>query len=225
MAGQRLNSYKGRLTANQIAEGMNAANANASRLAEDARHLMEAGRYPTAAALAILAIEEAGKSSILRGLALARDDQDVSQCWKDYRSHRSKNAAWILPQLVADGARSLDDLRPLVDESSDHPHVLDNLKQIGLYTDCLGNAHWSIPTEIIDEKLAAMLIQTAELFARSRSEVRPEEIEAWIKHIGPVWKTTMPAMRAALIAWSREMKERGIVPENHDFERFVTEGL
>lgn len=225
MAGERLNTYKGSLSANQIAEGINAANANASRLAEDARLMLDAARYPTATALAILAIEEAGKGSILRSLALARDAQETAQCWKDYRSHRSKNVAWILPQLVSQGARSLEDLRPLFEESADHPHVLDQVKQISLYTDCLGKAHWSNPTDVIDEKLAKILVHTAELFARSRSEVSSDEIEAWARHLGPVWKTTMPAMRAALIAWSEEMKERGILPEDYDMERFVTEGL
>jgi AbiV family abortive infection protein len=38
--------------------------------AEDARLLLEAGRCPTAASVAALAIEEAGKPAILRTLAL-----------------------------------------------------------------------------------------------------------------------------------------------------------
>ena len=58
--------YRGRLTNRQIAEGMTAAAANARRLLSDAVLLLEAERWPTAAALAILAIEEAGKQAILR---------------------------------------------------------------------------------------------------------------------------------------------------------------
>jgi AbiV family abortive infection protein len=45
---------------------MNAAIANAQRLAEDAQLLLDAERFPSAASLAILALEEAGKVIILR---------------------------------------------------------------------------------------------------------------------------------------------------------------
>ncbi len=86
---------------------MNAARANAKRLVEDARRLLDKGCHASAAALAILAIEEAGKVSILRALSVARDDQDMKETWRDYRSHAKKNMAWILPQLAAQGARDL----------------------------------------------------------------------------------------------------------------------
>jgi AbiV family abortive infection protein len=68
---QREKGYSGPLDALKVAEGINAANRNAQRLATDARILLDVKRYPTAAALAALSIEEGGKSSILRGLALA----------------------------------------------------------------------------------------------------------------------------------------------------------
>ena len=45
-------------------------------------------------------------------------------------------------------------MSPLFDETSDHPFVLDNLKQLGFYTDCLGKATWALPWKVIDEDLA-----------------------------------------------------------------------
>ena len=63
--------------------------------------MLEARRYETAAALAILAIEESGKISLLRELALATDDRDAKDSWKRLRSHTAKNAMWIFPELVA----------------------------------------------------------------------------------------------------------------------------
>jgi len=54
---KRLNSYKGRLSHRQIADGMNAANRNARRLFEDVQVLLDAQRYASAASLAILSIE------------------------------------------------------------------------------------------------------------------------------------------------------------------------
>lgn len=171
MAKKELDKYKGRLTAEEVADGMNAAERNAMRLAEDAELLLEGGRFPSAAALAILAIEEAGKVTILRQLSLNQDDDKArNDCWRDYRSHTKKNVSWPLPQLVAAGARSLDDFSPLFSKGAYHPFLLDQVKQISLYTDCLGDAHWSEPAEVINEDLAKMLVRSALAFKTSQHD-------------------------------------------------------
>lgn len=219
---KKLNGYKGTLTPQQIADGINAANKNANRLASDAKILLDAGRYPSATSLAILSIEESGKASILRALSLSRDEKEVVECWRDYRSHSKKNISWILPELVAKGARRLEDLRPIFDEASDHPYLLDQLKQIGFYTDCLGQAHWSIPEDVIEESLAKTLVQIAKVFSKNREETSVLEIELWIKHMKPVWKTSLTAMKAALINWSKEMIANSLSSrELDDMEKFV----
>src|SRR2546428_49754 len=107
MKDRVLNPYWGRLPTEKIAEGMNVARANAARLAADGRMMFEAQRYETAGALAILAIEEFGKLSLLRELALAADDREAKDAWRKLRSHTAKNAMWIFPELVARGARRL----------------------------------------------------------------------------------------------------------------------
>src|SRR5215204_5498630 len=96
----RPQEYRGPLTPSQIAEGMNAASRNACRLVADAKILFEAGRLPTAAAIAALSIEESGKISILRGLATATTSEDIKAAWHAYREHRSKNGAWVLLELA-----------------------------------------------------------------------------------------------------------------------------
>jgi AbiV family abortive infection protein len=221
----KLDAYRGRLSPAQIADGMNAAESNARRLLEDAETLLVAGRFPTAASLAILSIEEAGKVTILRSLALSSSDADLVDAWRNYRSHTQKNVAWILPELAASGARRLDDLRPLFDKASDHPFVLDQVKQLGFYTDCLGKAHWSIPADVVDEKLAGMLVSTARIFAQNRTH-SVREIELWIEHIGPVWKRDAGWMKQALINWYAAMQEAGLAPEGpNEMERFIREGV
>jgi AbiV family abortive infection protein len=221
----KLDAYRGRLSAAQVADGMTAAERNARRLLEDAQSLLAAGRFPTAASLAILSIEEAGKVTILRSLAVSTSDADLVEAWRSYRAHTKKNVAWILPELAASGARRLDDLRPLFDQNSDHPFVLDQLKQLGFYTDCLGKAHWTIPEEVIDQKLAEMLVSTARILAQNRPHpVR--EIELWIEHIGPVWKRDAAWMKQALINWHAAMQESGLAPEGpNEMERFIRKGL
>ncbi len=105
MKSTKLDAYRGPLDCAQAAEGINAANANARRLAADAQTLLDAGSYASAVSLAALAIEESGKVSILRAIVLAEDEQSLKLEWKRYRSHTSKNCHWIFADLVAKGAK------------------------------------------------------------------------------------------------------------------------
>jgi len=221
MAKKRLNQYKGKLSARKIAEGINAARQNAKRLADDAELLLENKRYPSATCLAILSIEESGKSSILRELSVARDGKDLKESWKRFRTHTSKNAAWILADLLKSGARKLEDFRPMFENDAEHPFLLDHVKQIGFYTDCLGNSNWSIPENAIDEGLSKMLVGLAKVFA-SKKRMTEKEIELWIKHIGPVWKQNMGWMQQALKNWYCEMQECSLAPEGENaMEDFI----
>jgi AbiV family abortive infection protein len=215
MAKMKLNQYNGKLSAREVAEGINAARQNANRLVDDAELLLENKRYPSAACLAILSIEESGKSSILRELSVARDCTDLKESWKRYRSHTSKNAAWILADLFKSGARKLEDFRPMFENDAEHPFLLDHVKQIGFYTDCLGNSSWSIPENVIDERLSKIFVGLAKVFV-SKKSMTEKEIELWIKHIGPVWKQNMAWMQQALKNWYGEMQECGLAPEGEN---------
>lgn len=219
---KKLASYKGRLSFAQIAEGMTAASENAARLAQDAKLLLDAGRLPTACSLAALSIEESGKVSILRAMSLVRDDNELKDEWKRYRSHTNKNVQWLFPQLVAQGARKLDDFRPLFEKDAEHPYLLDQVKQLGFYTDCLGNSgHWSIPEEVIDSELAAQIVATAELLS-SASPTSKREIELWVKHVGPVWKKDLSLMKCAVANWYQAMQEEGLAPDGENgMEKFM----
>ena len=215
MSKRHLNSYKGKLNPDQIANGINAAIHNANRLAEDAQILLGACRYPTAASVAVLSIEESGKISVLRRLALAETDEEASRIWKDYRSHTKKNFLWLMPQLIMKGARRLDDFRPLFEHEADHTYILDQVKQISFYTDCLGEAHWSEPTKVIDKELATMLVQIAKIFA-SKNRVTVKEIELWIKHIGRSKNETLKEQKESLLHWYAEMQELELAPKGQD---------
>lgn len=204
---------------------MNVATANARRLAEDADILLASGRFPTAGSIACLSIEESGKVSILRQLATATSNVEVTEAWRSYRSHTRKNVQWLLPQLAMQGARKLDDLRPLFDEGSDHPYELDHLKQLGFYTDCLDKRRWSLPTEVIDEQLASMLVRTAKLLV-SKREVSSQEIDLWMLYVGSAPKSDINQMKQALVDWYTAMQEAGLRPQgSNEMERFIIEGV
>lgn len=222
---KKLDAFRGKLSASDIAKGMTVAGRNARRLADDAATLLAVGSFPTAASLSALAIEEAGKASILRALALARNDAEIKDEWKAYRSHTSKNTKWLLPILTASGARTLDDFRQLFDQDSDHPFLLDHLKQLGFYTDCLGTGNWAIPTEVVDEDLARMLVNVADVLAKDK-DVSEKEIELWIEHVGPVWKKDSAWMKTALVNWYTAMQVAGLAPEGENkMEQFINHGI
>jgi len=216
-----LGQWKNSLKPAQIAAGMNAANDNARRLSEDAEILFNLDRFPSAISLSILSIEESGKVSILRELSLAKNGDEVKAAWKAYRSHTKKNVMWLFPPLVSSGANKLEDFKSLFGDKTEHPLLLDNLKQIGFYTDCLGKAHWSVPDQIIDKETAQKTLKIAKVMCKD-SIYTSKEIELWVKHIKPVWKGPMELMKQALNNWFEEMLKENLITEGeYNFKDFV----
>lgn len=225
MSKKKLEQYKEALTAKQIVEGINTARVNAQRLADDAALLLENKRYPSSVSLAVLSIEESGKKSILRSLALARNEKEIAEAWHDYRSHTKKNVIWPFLDLVKKGTRRLDDFSGLFDDKSEHPYLLDIIKQLGFYTDCLGKANWSVPNEVIDKSLAQSIVNIAKILALGH-EVTEKEIELWIKYLKPVWKNRKELMEFALVKWHEEMQREGLALKGEDgMEKFIVDGL
>lgn len=223
-SNNRLAAYNGKLTASDISYGINIANANAKRLADDAEILLTAGRIPTAASLAVLSIEESGKVTIFRQLATSTTNE-INAAWKSYRNHVKKNSQWLLLDLALNGgAKTLDDFRPLFDEN-EHAIILDNIKQLGFYTDCLGDKNWSIPEQFIDEELACYLVKIAKLLVGKR-EITLKEIELWIEYLGNVPTGDLNLGKEALIRWYAAMQEAGLYKEGvNGMETFITEGI
>lgn len=202
-----LNQYEGPLTPAQVAKGISAAQENARRLLDDAKVLLDAGRLPSAAALAILSIEERGKTFLLKRLALGGGTAGLKKTWREYRNHRSKNTGWIIPQLAHEGARTLHGMATAVDANAEHAWLLDALKQISLYTDCLGKAHWSVPSEVIDEALVRSLVASAEMMWGGRS-VSEREIELWVEIVGP--HVSRSSMSEAIVQFQHALVAEGI---------------
>ena len=170
------NQYSSFLTSAQIADGINLAKRSSRRLLEDAKILLKNGRYPSAAALAILSIEENGKELVLRQLAVCLRTEKTAPFWKKYRNHTEKNKAWILP-LIASEHDTLQGLfRAVFDSNSDHPEVLDWVKQASVYSDCVGRGEWQDPEQLIDELHATRLIEIADHMQGTRGDITEEEL-------------------------------------------------
>lgn len=181
---KNLNQYRDFLTPAQAAEGMNAAMANAKRLACDAELLLAHGRFATAASIAILAIEELGKTGILRGIARASTKSEVQAEWRQYRKHTAKNFLALMPDLVRNGARQMGDfIGMFTEERESERSQFDVVKQLGFYTDCCGAVHWSLPDQVIDEKLATSIVDWAITLTANKQRVTEQEIDLWAWHM------------------------------------------
>ena len=44
-------------------------------------------------------------------------------------------------KMFSKGARRADEFGSLFEPAAEHPYILDQLKQVSIYTDCLGKAH------------------------------------------------------------------------------------
>ncbi|MGE4064266.1 MAG: AbiV family abortive infection protein [Rhodospirillaceae bacterium] len=202
-----LSPFRGPLTANEVAEGINAAIRNAKRLAADAKILLDAKRYPSAASMAALSVEESEKVSTLRAMCLARSKSELLGAWKDYRAHHPKNTAWILSELVQKGARHLSEFKDATDTNGETVEVLDMLKQLGFYTDSYRKGFWTEPSTMIDATVARTLVEIAESMC-AKAEVTPREIELWVEHVGPAWLSRK--MPDALMRWAKAMEKEGL---------------
>ncbi|PKV49591.1 AbiV family abortive infection protein [Aquimarina sp. MAR_2010_214] len=206
--------YKNKLDAKSASEGIQLAKENAKSLLIDAELLFENGRFERSVSLAILSIEESGKSSIIRTILITDDPKELKKEWQNYRKHTAKNLSWILPELVTKGARNIENFRPIFDSQSDHGQILDNLKQLSFYTDVFLSKKWSIPKNVIDKEIAEMILLSARILTDKGDNdgIDSEEgLKLWIKHIKPVWQTSMSKMKYAIIGCYKEAAELGII--------------
>jgi AbiV family abortive infection protein len=214
--------YRGRLTPAQVADGINAANANARRLAGDAQALFDRASFATAASLAILAIEENGKAGILRRVLTAATDEELRECWKHYRRHSEKNHFLLIWDALKSGAAKLADFGHIfTDDTEDARRSFDLVKQFGFYTDCCGDAHWAVPAEVVDREFAGLMIRLADVITKDRHTVTARKMELWAEHM------RNGATGENLLAWCWAAQAEQLHPEGYaeEMERMITVGF
>jgi extradiol dioxygenase family protein len=90
--------------------------------------------------------------------------------------------------------------------------VLEALKQAALYTDAYGACRWSLPEDAIPSDFAGSIVSVARRLSQAGSAMTSvQELELWVKHVGPVWKKEMWEMSQALAACYAEAEERGLL--------------
>jgi len=176
----RRGSFRGVLSPAQCAEGINLVRENAQRLIEDARVLFLAGRYPSAAQQAILAIEESGKEAILRLLAAAETREQARACWRDFCDHSKKNIRWAATMIADLGHGFREMLASTQDEQL--IKAIERFKQLAIYVDCLDQGTWTAPVQFVERDAAADLIDRAQRLSSTLPPATEREIEIAARH-------------------------------------------
>lgn len=214
--------FKGAITPEEAARGMDVAFRNARSLIDDAQALLAAGRWPRAVALAIVAVEEAAKPGVLRGLLLAGTDEVRRREWRAYRTHTEKNAmtrfmAYVLTFMKKSKRVPLiEDMRPFFSDK-DSRRDIELLKQFAMYTDCVDDVRWTMPDELFDESAARAFVTVADEVVGSGPGAMTslEELRLWVKHLAPTWGTDMESMKKSLAECYEEAADarvlRGVV--------------
>jgi AbiV family abortive infection protein len=224
-----LRPYRGPLTDEQIAHGMNLAEANAKALVADADALFKADRVGRGFALAVLAIEEAGKVHLLRGLGAAETDAMRRHIWNRLRKHTSKSLMWPFPEAVHHAWRhdleiKLSNLISLV-ERDDAPHALalDSLKQRALYVDVTHDgSQWTEPATTVNKERAYRIMTAAIQLTQGSFQHTAREIALFREHMRPVMQKPAEDRLAAIQAWIRAMISEGLAPEHPLVDKFFT---
>ncbi len=174
-----MTSYDGPLLPEDIVSGIQLAQTNARRLIQDARILFSHERYPSSAALAILAIGERGKALVLRRFTVAAKGDEFEMIWKEFRSHQARNSGWKLPPDMAVLNAPLEAEPGDVATENIRAATLDALKQIACYTDFVDKGKWRAPWDIIDANLARSILDSA-IAMWGDEPISEQEIGLWM---------------------------------------------
>ncbi|MCA1788784.1 MAG: AbiV family abortive infection protein, partial [Thioalkalivibrio sp.] len=135
----------------------------ARQLYADAQLLLANERWPRAAALAVLCLEEVGKLQLLPLIHDAADDQARRKAWEAYRSHPLKSSQNAVP-----GQANNDEHRRQL--SFKFGQEFDQLKQLAFYSNWLDSGAWVRPDEVITQGDAELVVTWAGVMVEQLQE-------------------------------------------------------
>jgi hypothetical protein len=107
----------------------------------------------------------------------------------------------------------LDQLAPHVaDEIT--PKRIEQLKQLLLYTDAVGDCRWTSPDDIADEDSSRSVVLIASRIVGTElgAMTSAAELRLWVKHLGPVlWSADYESKKLALLACYQEAAASGVL--------------
>lgn len=150
-----IHPYRGDIPAEQIVQGMEAIDRNSKEILDDAKLLLEDGRYARALSLSVIVLEESAKKSTLLAMyAVKANDKLRKKVWQEYRSHTSKSSFLVRREAVHGAFEGQN----IEEKSQRIGKIMDLYKQLGLYADSYetdeGGKSWFIPSESITPDIA-----------------------------------------------------------------------
>ncbi len=213
-----MGAYRGVLSPADAAQGMVAARENAGALLADARFLFEDGRVTRVVGLAVLAMEELGRIHLLRSLVLARNDAERREIWSAVGAHTPKSFVVGIP-ILARTAASLEAFGALMDQRRLEA-VLEAFKELSFHAQFEAGLGWVTPEAHVSREAAEAVLVAAESLVVERAAFETEaELEIFVRHLKPVWRTDMGAMREALMRCGREAEAAGVLGASFDLDR------
>lgn len=171
--------------------------ANAARLARDAKLLLESGRFPSAAMMAVMALEEISRVFHPIEILTAGSDRQRQQAWKTFRG------IWhAFPWAVF--AR---DERLMSDAELDA--MLSFIRMLGRRSECIEPGIWIDPGELITAALAASIVTIAESFCAK--PISLGSVEVWME-----LAKSLPAnisTRASMRKFQAALESKGLMAE------------
>jgi len=164
--------YRGRLSVEQIAEGITACLQNARALVEDAITLLKAQRAPRALTCLLAADQELGKVHVLLAMARIHPGKQVhwTDKWKSFRSHEIKAAHAVMDTFPNHMRTSPNKILPMALDSFVKAPSDEELRQASLYVDfSVQDGGWLSPLKIGKDMVNKRLKSTVAILERLES--------------------------------------------------------
>ena len=203
--------YSGRLSLEEIAEGISACLQNARTLIKDATILLWARRYPRALTCLLVAKEELGKVDVLGAMARTQqqDHKRWADIWKSFRHHKAKGAHAAI-QTAPDQLRtSFDSIFSALPVAFQIATFGEESRQASLYVDFSESGRrWISPSDIDRAIVKQHLASTrtvlkrleyyykAGLFSVQALTIQHEEMSAAISSLSPSKNLTYGDLKA-----------------------------
>lgn len=212
----RLKEHRGPLTSDQVAKGISTARTNAADLYKAAEVLLQAGHSAPAAALAILACEETYKEMILYNLLLADSDEEVKNCWREFRSHAVKqtvlNGVQVLSSIDFAGG-GVEKVLQAINAELQRRVPVEIRKQLLLYSNCLSGPKWTLPRDQITIDEAKKLLDAARQALEAGQAFTTAELNLHKKYLKGIRTKSPPQRWLAAEGLLDELAKNGL-PED-----------
>jgi AbiV family abortive infection protein len=150
-----IHPYRGYIPAEQIVRGMEVIDRNSREILDDAKLLLENGRYARALSLSVIALEESAKKSELLALyAVQANGKLRKRFWQEYRSHTSKSSFLVRREAI----RGAFEGQSIEQKAERIGKIMDLYKQLGFYADSYetdeGDKSWFTPSKSVTPDMA-----------------------------------------------------------------------